>query len=90
MTNGSSFPVFPDRLPRMRCAMPAIVVASLFLLTLIAGIVGVVVVGLEGRGASRLRRVGPWFAKLARHLNGDGTPPPAFLRVLRRLHVIPS
>ena len=68
--------------------MTAIVVASLLLLTLIAAIVGVVVVGLEGRGGSRVARLAPTLRKAARHLNGDGTPPPAFLRLLRRLHVV--
>lgn len=69
--------------------MTAIVVASLLLLGLIAGIVGVVVVGLEDRGGERLPRLRPQLAKAARHLNGEGTPPPAFLRLLRvlRLHV---
>jgi hypothetical protein len=69
--------------------MTAIVVASLLLLGLIAGIVGVVVVGLEDRGGERLPRLRVKLAKAARHLNGEGTPPPAFLRLLRvlRLHV---
>lgn len=67
--------------------MTAIVVASLLLLALILGIVGVVVVGLEGRGAGRVPRLRAKLAKAARHLNGDGAPPPAFLRVLRKLHV---
>ena len=67
--------------------MTAIVVASLLLLVLIVGIVGVVVVGLEGRGVARLPRLAMKLSKAARHLNGDATPPPAFLRLLRRLHV---
>jgi hypothetical protein len=69
--------------------MTAIVVASLLLLGLIAGIVGVVVVGLEDRGGERLPRLRVKLAKAARHLNGEGAPPPAFLRLLRvlRLHV---
>lgn len=67
--------------------MTAIVVASLLLLALIVGIVGVVVVGLEGRGVGRLPRLAPRLRQAARHLNGEATPPPAFLRLLRRLHV---
>ncbi|SEQ15019.1 hypothetical protein [Microlunatus flavus] len=70
--------------------MTAIVVASLLLLTLIIAIVGVVVVGLEGRGVARLPRLAPRLRRAARHLNGEATPPPAFLRLLRRLHVITS
>jgi hypothetical protein len=67
--------------------MTAIVVASLLLLALIGGIVGVVVVGLENRGGDRLPRLRVKLAKAARHLNGDGAPPPAFLRLLRVLHL---
>ena len=67
--------------------MTAIIVASLLLLALIVGIVGVVVVGLEGRGVARLPRLATKLSKAARHLNGDATPPAAFLRLLRRLHV---
>lgn len=67
--------------------MTAIIVASLLLLALIVGIVGVVVVGLEGRGSERLARLRPKLAKAGRHLNGDGNPPPAFLRLLRGLHL---
>lgn len=67
--------------------MTAIVVASLLLLALVVGIVGVVVVGLEGRGSDRLAPLRPKLAQAGRHLNGDGAPPPAFLRLLRVLHL---
>lgn len=67
--------------------MFAIIVASLLLLALLAGVVGVVVVGLEGRGVDRLPRLAPRLHRAARHLNGEATPPPAFLRLLRRLHL---
>ena len=67
--------------------MTAIVVASLLLLALITAIVGVVVVGLEGRGVARLPRLAPRLSRAARHLNGEATPPPAFLKLLRRLHL---
>ncbi len=67
--------------------MTAIVVASALLLVLILGIVGVVVVGLEGRGSEHLARLRPKLAKAGQHLNGDGNPPPAFLRLLQRLHL---
>lgn len=67
--------------------MTAIFVASLLLLGLITAIVGVVVVGLEGRGAERHPRLRTKLAEAARHLNGEGAPPPAFLRLLRILHL---
>lgn len=67
--------------------MIAIAVASLLLLALITAIVGLVVVGLEGRGSNRLPRLRTGLAGAAQHLNGDGAPPPAFLRLLRMLHL---
>jgi len=67
--------------------MIAITVASLLLLALITGIVGLVVVGLEGRGSDRHPRLRTRLSQLARHLNGDGNPPPTFLRLLRKLHL---
>jgi UPF0716 family protein affecting phage T7 exclusion len=67
--------------------MIAIAVASLLLLALITGIVGLVVVGLEGRGITRHPRLRTRLAEAARHLNGDGAPPPRFLRLLRMLHL---
>jgi hypothetical protein len=67
--------------------MTAIIVASLLLLVLIVGIVGVVVVGLEGRGGARHPWLRTKLANLARHLNGEGAPPKAFLRLLRVLRV---
>ena len=68
--------------------MIAIAIAGLLLLALITGIVGLVVVGLEGRGIDGHPRLRTRFAQAAQHLNGEGTPPPAFLRLLRRLHVV--
>ena len=68
--------------------MTAILVASLLLLLLIVGIVGVVVGGLEGRGVSRHPWLRTKLAGAARHLNGEGTPPRAFLRLLRGLHLV--
>ena len=67
--------------------MTAVVVASLLLLGLIATIVGIVVVGIEGRGVARLPRLAARLTKAARHLNGEANPPRAFLTLLRRLHV---
>lgn len=66
--------------------MTAIVIASLLLLGLVIAIIGVVVVGLEGRGGARLPRLSRQLGRAARHLNGDGAPPPALVRLLRGLH----
>ena len=67
--------------------MTAILVASLLLVGLIAGIFGVVVVGLEGRGGDRHPRLRTRLANAARHLNGEAAPPPGFLRLLHILHL---
>ena len=79
--------IFPDSLPEVSAAMTAIVVASLLLLALVIAIVGIVVVGLEDRGGERLPRLRVKLAKAAQDLNGDGTPPPGFVRLLRVLHL---
>lgn len=60
--------------------MASIVVAMLVILAVVAGTAGVVVVGIEGRFKDRAPRVADRMARAAQHLNGDGTPPAAFLR----------
>lgn len=65
--------------------MPAIIVAMFITLALTAAVAGVVIVGMQGRGRDRAPLLADRMARAARHLNGDGTPPPAFLRVLRTL-----
>lgn len=67
--------------------MPAIILAMLLILAIIGTVAGVVIVGMQGRGRDRVPGLADKMAKAARHLNGDGTPPPAFLRVLRGLHL---
>ena len=62
--------------------MAAIVVAMLVILAVVAGTAGVVVVGIEGRFKDRVPRVADRMARAAQHLNGDGTPPKAFQRLL--------
>lgn len=61
----------------------AVVVAMLVILSVVAGTAGVVVVGLEGRFKERVPKVADRMARAGRHLNGDGTPPEAFRRLLR-------
>ena len=62
--------------------MPAIVVAMIIILAVVAGTAGVVVVGMEGRFKDRLPKVADRMARAAQHLNGDGEPPEAFRRLL--------
>ncbi|QDP96320.1 hypothetical protein FOE78_10790 [Microlunatus elymi] len=63
------------------------VLAMIAILAVAAAVVGLVMVGMEGRGQDR---VPPWLtAKLnraAKHLNGEVEPPEAFTRVMERRH----
>ena len=63
--------------------MPAIVVAMIVILAVVAGTAGMVVVGMEGRFKERAPRLADRMARAAQHLNGDGQPPERFSRLLR-------
>lgn len=62
--------------------MTTIVVALLCCLAIAVLTLGLVVVGLQGRGCGRAPKVARTMAKAARHLNGDGQPPRALTRLL--------
>lgn len=62
--------------------MPAIVVAMIVILAVVAGTAGLVVVGIEGRFKERAPRLADRMARAAQHLNGDGQPPERFSRLL--------
>jgi hypothetical protein len=62
--------------------MTAIIVAMLLTLALVAGVAGLVLMGIEGRWRQRAPRLADRFARAAQHLNGDGQPP----RTLTRSH----
>ena len=62
--------------------MTAVVVAMLLILAVVAGTAGVVVVGIEGRFKDRAPKAADRMARAAQHLNGDGTPPKFFQRLL--------
>ena len=67
--------------------MPAILVAMILLLVLVGAVLGVVIVGMQGRGRDRAPALADKMARAARHLNGDATPPQALRRVLRGRHL---
>jgi len=52
-----------------------ILVAMAVVLVLAAAVVGVVVVGLEGRGSDRAPKVAHRLERAGRHLNGEADPP---------------
>ena len=62
--------------------MIALVLSMLVITALAVGTVGLVYVGMEGRGRERVPRLADRMARAARHMNGDGTPPRSFSRLL--------
>jgi UPF0716 family protein affecting phage T7 exclusion len=63
--------------------MPAILVAMILLLVLVGAVLGVVIVGMQGRGRDRAPHLADRMARAARHLNGDGAPPQSLRRLFR-------
>jgi hypothetical protein len=60
--------------------MTAIVVAMVLTLALVAGVAGLVLMGIEGRWRQRAPRLANRMARAAQHLNGDGQPPRSLTR----------
>jgi hypothetical protein len=61
----------------------SIVIAMVIILGVAAGIMGMVAIGMQGRG----RDHAPWLAstmsRAAQHLNGDGQPPARLVKHFR-------
>ncbi len=55
--------------------MTAIFVSMLLILAIAIGTVGLVLVGMQGRGKSHAPKLADKMAKAARHLNGDADRP---------------
>ena len=62
--------------------MTSIVVAMFVILIVVASIVGVVLLGMEGRGKQRAPRLADRMARAAEHLNGDGEPPARLIKLI--------
>jgi hypothetical protein len=60
----------------------SIVVAMIVILVVVACIVGVVLLGMEGRGKQRAPRLADRMARAAQHLNGDGEPPALLVKLI--------
>jgi hypothetical protein len=60
----------------------SIVVAMFVILVVVASIVGVVLLGMEGRGKQRAPRLADRMARAAEHLNGDGEPPARLIKLI--------
>ena len=62
--------------------MASIVVAMIVTLVVAACIVGLVLLGMEGRGKQHAPRLADRAARAAEHLNGDGEPPARFVKMI--------
>jgi hypothetical protein len=60
----------------------SIVVAMVVILVVVASIVGVVLLGMEGRGKQRAPRLADRMSRAAQHLNGDGEPPARLIKLI--------
>lgn len=60
--------------------MTAILVAMIIVLTIAAGIAGLVVFGMQGRGSQHVPKLTDQMSRVARHLNGEGRPPRSLIR----------
>jgi hypothetical protein len=60
----------------------SILVAMITVLLIAAGIVGLVLVGIEGRGKRRAPKIARRITRAAQHLNGDGQPPARFVKLI--------
>ena len=81
----------PERITftvRKATVMTTIVFAMIIILAVAATIVGLVAVGLQGRGRDRAPRLAEKMTHAAEHLNGDSEPPEKFVPLVetRLLH----
>jgi hypothetical protein len=60
----------------------SIVLAMVVILVVVACIVGVVLLGMEGRGKQRAPRLADRMARAGQHLNGDGEPPARLIKLI--------
>jgi hypothetical protein len=60
----------------------SIVVAMIVIFVLVACTVGMVLLGIEGRGKQRAPKLADRMARAARHLNGDGEPPARLVKLI--------
>ena len=62
--------------------MTSIVVAMIVILVVVAAIVGLVLLGIEGRGKQRAPKLAHRMARAAQHLNGDAEPPARLVKMI--------
>ena len=62
--------------------MTSIVVAMIVILVVATCTVGLVLLGIEGRGKQRAPKIAARMARAAQHLNGDGEPPARLVKLI--------
>ena len=62
--------------------MTSIVVAMIVILVVVAATVGLVLLGMEGRGKQRAPKLAHRMARAAQHLNGDAEPPARLVKMI--------
>ena len=62
--------------------MTSIVVAMIVILVVVACTVGLVLLGIEGRGKERAPKLADRMSRAAQHLNGDGEPPARLVKLI--------
>ena len=62
--------------------MTSIVLAMIVILVLAGCTVGLVLLGIEGRGKERAPKLADRMARAAQHLNGDGEPPTRLVKLI--------
>ena len=62
--------------------MTSIVVAMIVILVIVASTLGLVLLGMEGRGKQRAPKLAKRMASAAQHLNGDGEPPARLVKLI--------
>jgi hypothetical protein len=60
----------------------SIYIAMIIILVTAAGTLGLVLVGMQGRGKRRAPRLAHKLARAAQHLNGDAKPPARLVKLI--------
>jgi hypothetical protein len=60
----------------------SIIVAMIVIFGIVACTVGLVLLGMEGRGKDRAPKLADRMARAAQHLNGDGEPPSRLVKLI--------
>lgn len=70
--------------------MPATIFAMLVILAIAAGIIAVVVMGMEGQGREQHPEIADAMARTARHLNGEADPPRGLVALFDEIEEVPE